>query len=40
MTMVLGYELHNFMFDTAKIAHENTYDMLGILTNYLPPFLN
>ena len=24
--MVLGYELHNFMFDTARTGHENTYD--------------
>ena len=25
--IVLGYELHNFMFNTARIGHENTYDM-------------
>ena len=24
--MVLGYEHHNFIFDTARIAHENTQD--------------
>ena len=22
MTMVLGYELHNFIFDTTRIGHE------------------
>ena len=27
MTMGLGYELYNFMFDTARIGHEKTYDM-------------
>ena len=30
MKMVLGYELYNFMFETARIAYENTYDMRGI----------
>ena len=29
-TMVLGYELYNFIFDTARIGHENTYDMREI----------
>ena len=29
MTTVLGYGLYNFIFDTARIAHENTYDMRG-----------
>ena len=28
--MVLEYELYNFMFETARIGHENTYDMRGI----------
>ena len=27
--MVLEYELYNFMFETARIGHENTYDMRG-----------
>ena len=36
MTMVLRYELYNFMFDTARIGHEDTYDMRAILSNYLP----
>ena len=27
MTKVLGYELYNFMFDTARIGHKNTYDI-------------
>ena len=31
MKMVLGYELYNFMFDTARIAYENTYDMRDVL---------
>ena len=31
ITMVLGYKLYNFMFDTARIGHENTYDMRAIL---------
>ena len=35
MTMVLRYELYNFMFDTARIGHEDTYDMRAILSNYL-----
>ena len=35
MTMVLRYELFNFIFDTARIGHEDTYDMRGILANYL-----
>ena len=25
--MGLKYELYNFIFDTARIAHQNTYDM-------------
>ena len=28
--MVLEYELYNFIFGTARIGHENTYDMRGI----------
>ena len=31
MTIVLGYEHYNFMFDTARIPYENTYDMREIL---------
>ena len=31
MTMVLEYELYNFMFEIARIGHENTYDMREIL---------
>ena len=34
MTMVLEYELYDFMFGTARIGHENTYDMRGNLTLY------
>ena len=34
MTMVLGYELYNFMFQTARIGHENTYDMLEVFARY------
>ena len=30
MAMVLRYELYNFMFDTARIRYENTYDMRGV----------
>ena len=30
MTMVLEYELYNFIFGTARIGHENTYDMRAI----------
>ena len=30
--MLLEYELYNFMFDTARIGHENTYDMRAILS--------
>ena len=26
MTMVSRYDHYNFMFDTARIGHENTYD--------------
>ena len=29
MTMVLENELYNFMLKTARIGHENTYDMRG-----------
>ena len=29
MIMVLEYGHYNFMFDTARIGHENTYDMRG-----------
>ena len=35
--MVLRYELYNFMFYTARIGHENTYDMranLILCSNY------
>ena len=31
MTMVLENELYNFMLKTARIGHENTYDMRGNL---------
>ena len=30
MTMVLEYELYNFMLKTARIGHENTYDMRAL----------
>ena len=36
MTIVLPLKLYKILLSTARIAYENTYDMRGILTNYLP----
>ena len=30
MTMVLRYEFYNFMYDTARIADENTYQLFTL----------
>ena len=30
MTIVLGYEVYNLMFDTARIGYKNTYDMRAL----------
>ena len=35
MAIVLGLELHDCKFNMAKLRHENTYAMRGILTNYV-----
>ena len=34
MTMVLEYELCDFMFETARIGHQKTYDMRVVLHFY------
>ena len=39
MPIVLRSKLCKILLHTARIRYENTYDMRGILSNFLPPCL-